>query len=207
MSGGSYKEGIVKDLKTLMDCSLEDLLNETNTAIENKRGEYERVTNEFRELNKNLSLIIEELNSRKAVNTGYDIPWLLSVHDEYGRESIARSKACDEFLESLGFRTMGYYPDTDQVAIHIRIKENSKASVDKALKGIETLLPYIKKHEERHMLGCRFEIDLDYSYSYYLEIVSPNEVFIKGNYGTFVLAFCTIRDALFYISKHMYYRD
>jgi hypothetical protein len=196
----------MKDLKTIIDSSLKDLFDETNTTIENKREEYNRVTSEFKELNRNLSLILEELNSRKVANKDYGISWLLSVHDEYGRESKARSMACEKFLESFGFYTMGYYIDTDQVAIHIRIKENNKSDINKTLNGIKELLPYLKKHDERGMQEYRFGITTDYTPSYHLGIVSPNKVFIRGIYGTLVESFCTIKDALVYISKNLYYR-
>jgi hypothetical protein len=124
-------------------------------------------------------------------------------------ETTARYKACNKYLESIGLRSSGYYPDTNQRAVQIGLYQDDDDDFEVQYKGLESILPVIKPLTEGFKRIDIFESSLSEFGVYSLRVYADDDYkinFTRYSNSRTIAEFKTLREAMKFIQKNHYYQ-
>lgn len=129
-----------------------------------------------------------------------EIEYYLS--EEYD-EGMVKHTARESFWREFGLHRGGMRRETKQSYLEVALTYNDEKSLEKNLKALEKVLPYIKSIEGYKKIGI-FEHTLSEFGSYEL-LIKKDEYSVSHYYGYNKDKFKTLRAALEYIQKNHWY--
>lgn len=187
--------------------------------LANKRAANQALMQPMFKENSALTDEIQELQAQvlklksEAIETEEDMIKFYLVND--GRsDGMDHYHARNRFFESIGLRTYGYFPATNQAGFEIMLYKDG-SNLESTLSGINKVLPYIipidgNEYDRNKVISMKiFERTLsEYgSYSLVYDVESTEWVLsiIAWHRRSEVKVFKTLREALEYISVEHYY--
>jgi hypothetical protein len=147
---------------------------------------------------------LDTLKINKAKSDKKKTDWADILHSEY-HDSLCKSNYRQEKLRDIGLESSGFFQDTNQAAIQIRLINGKPETKNKTLKGISTLLPYIKPIKGQ-IRFCIFESTLCEYGIYNLVLGKKWELtFTRYSHTTTEKTFDTLKEAIEYIYENHYY--
>ena len=116
-----------------------------------------------------------------------------------------REKFWHEFCGDFGLIQSGYYADTKQVALSIKLTYGSEKSLKNHIEQITELLPHIKAHEDGYKYFDVFEHTLSRFCSYKLFINEEDKKYIVSAGSWTNNKFTSLKTALEYIQTNHWY--
>lgn len=194
-----------------IEARIEELSNkrEANKAkMQPMFKENSALTDEIQELQAQVLKLKSEL-----IETEEDMIKFYIVNDGHS-EGMDHYHARNRFFESLGIRTYGYYPATNQSGFQIMLYKDG-SNLEETLSGIQKVLPYIiptdgqEYNRNKVVTFSIFERTCsEYgSYSLVYDVESTEWVLsiIAWHRRSELKVFKTLREALEYISVEHYY--
>lgn len=182
------------------------LSQERDSLFEAQKPINERIVQVNTELRK-----LQDAKDQLKIDTFTDEDWGWLLAND-GIDSDARYKFRNQQLEELELQSSGYYPETQQSSIHIRLKKREDERLLKVYEGLVKILPFIKPLSKDLEKGWKrigiMEKTLS-QYGIYTLLVGEGACAIeKTTYGrsTVLATFDTLLEALRYIQKHVYYK-
>ena len=127
------------------DAQLLEALALRAAELEAARGEYAKVEAALQKAHKAYEALAEERHRRAVdamVSTG--VPdWALLL-EETGASGMVMHKACERFLDTLGLRQSGYYPETQQRCLQVSLAPDDVEGAQRLTGSILTLLPHLR---------------------------------------------------------------
>lgn len=187
--------------------------------LKNKRAANQAKMQPMFKENSKLTDEIQELQAQvlklksEAISTEEDMIKFYIVNDG-SSDGMDHYHARNRFFESLGIRTYGYFPATNQSGFEIMLYKDG-SNLEETFRGIQKVLPYIipidgKEYGRNKVITMKiFERTLsEYgSYSLVYDVESTEWVLsiIAWHRRSEVKVFKTLREALEYISVEHYY--
>lgn len=196
---------------------MDNKLQELNTEISNLEKEIADIVVELSPLQTKLfkkrellSDLVEERDRNLYKNRNPEEIDIELVLDGNPR-STAKHREQSRQLQRLGLVGGGYYPETGQTAITVRLTKNKDEFTEKAYKGLCILLPHLKPYQKdsKSIRINIFEHTLSKHTSYSLHILGnfPDAKCEIRTFNRFVQqSFNNLKDALDYIQKNLYYQ-
>ncbi|AMM43661.1 hypothetical protein FDG95_gp096 [Pectobacterium phage vB_PcaM_CBB] len=194
-----------------IEARIEELSNKreaNKTKMQPMFKENSALTDEIQELQAQVLKLKSE-----AIETEEDMIKFYIVNDGHS-EGMDHYHARNRFFESLGIRTYGYYPATNQSGFQIMLYKDG-SNLEETLSGIQKVLPYIipidgKEYDRTNVITMSiFERTCSeygsYSLVYDVDSTEWALSIISWHRRRELKVFKTLREALEYISVEHYY--
>jgi hypothetical protein len=188
-------EKLVYDLEQLLDLR-NDLFTEQEKINEQLTLGYDKIVKLKKKINKR---IID------SINTSEIIPWELLLDCDHYDNTL--NKFANELLNKYGISTFGYNIDTNQIIIKICLHQNKPEQIDKLLKGLNIILPFIKLNDKGYKYIDLLESTLSEYGSYWLKIDDKfNLMTTVYNRDNLIYSSNSLEELIKYIQHNHYYK-
>lgn len=187
-----------------------EILNQQIQAIEDRRNELfkirEPIDEELVSSYNALSQLRNERDTLLLPEKENDWEWLL--HTGESDSSMIRLRAAETQLAKIGLNNAGSYnPDTQQRIISIALTKGDGESFETTLRGMETILPFIKPTEDGYKRISILEHTCGQHRSYYLMLKKGGYLISNGSTWDRGKKFSTLREALGHIQENLWYQN
>lgn len=191
---------------------IEKITTEINT-IDDKlvevRDQYDKVNKELLRLISRRKTLVDNKN-KIIIGSSNKVNWGLLL-EENGNGSMVTYKELELKLATFGLLHSGYIPEISQRAVQICMTKGDKESLANTLKGLTTVLPYIKALPSTESKGYKFVDIFEHTLSengvYHLYVGKNDCKVTFTRYGReeIVKTAKTLKEILVYIQGNLWY--